>query len=146
LELDQFPDRITLTPGKGLNFLPLGVTEDRVLRVAGIPIRVSTTGKNRYLYYDPGLVLMFRNSGALSVIYARDEFAGKTDKGILLGDDKQAVVQAYGEPVQQADDFQRFDGLRVEYDDKGKVKTLSVFPKKKKKEPGREHPASMAME
>lgn len=139
MAVDQYAEQITLTPGTGIKLLPLGLSEDDAIRVAGAPIRVTTNGATRYLHYDPGMVLMFGKSKRLNSIDVRGDFPGKTSAGITLGDDKQAVGKAHGDPVQQADDFQQFNGLRVEYDEKGKVKSLSVFEKtQEQREPEKE--------
>lgn len=135
LVIDEYPQHIQLTPGVGIQRLPIGITEDDAIRLAGAPIRIIVSGSSRILRYDSGLSLVFGVAKRLIAIEARAPFPGKTSAGIRLGSDRQAVAKAHGTPLEQGDAFDQYNGLRVAYDGNGKVRSLNIFRKQQRQEP-----------
>jgi hypothetical protein len=100
-------EKLTIVPGAGIGDVTFGMSREQVVGVLGEP---EFTMHDVYLCYPSKglqLVLVGREPDKLGMIIAnpmdapsltRNEFPGRTDKGIRIGSSEREVRDAYGEP------------------------------------------------
>lgn len=100
--------KLTLVPREGVGEVKFGMSREQIVAILGEP---EFTLHNSYLCYPSKglqLVLVGREPDKLEQIIAnpfdaanltRNDFPGRTDKGIRIGSTKQEVRDAYGEPT-----------------------------------------------
>jgi hypothetical protein len=108
---------IELRDGAGLLKIEIGKTNEVDLRtLLGAPLRIDVAKQgNRTLNYPDGLAFNFLANGPLNTIIATSGFAGRTSKGVRLGDTRQQVVATYGE--RKGGDFLLYDGAGFGFTD-----------------------------
>ena len=100
-------DSLTLKPGVGIGQLKFGAQKEEVIRSLGEPEEVHQGIDFRYP--SKGLfVLVHPKAGLLRIVamskkaadaYSLNDFPGKTDRGIALGDKRTQIEAAYGKPA-----------------------------------------------
>lgn len=99
--------KLTIVPGDGIGAVKFGMSREQIVAILGEP--EFTLHKVYLCYPSKGLqlVLVGREPDKLGMIIAnpsdaasltRNDFRGRTDKGIRMGSSKQEVRDAYGEP------------------------------------------------
>lgn len=105
------PDTSVIKPGFGSNALHIGQTESEVIAFLGKPESRTRKYEGQYFYNYPnqGLEVDFGKRGGRVeyIFYFREGVRGNaqanvgTDCGIRLGDTKEHVLKAYGDPDEQ---------------------------------------------
>ncbi len=121
-------ERTVLQEGTGLANIEVGRTTEAELRsLLGAPLRIDVASQgNRTLSYPDGLALNFLPNGPLNTIIASSGFAGRTAKGIRLGDMRQQVLAAYGEKP-AGGNFLLYDGIGLGLGADGRVTRIVVL-------------------
>ena len=124
---------LELAPGKGV----AGIVIDKhdaadVERVFGKPAATKRAGaKAANQEHAVGLVFNIREGGPVNTIDTLPGFAGKTDRGIRLGDSLDDVVAAHGKPNSRSKTFVSYDaGMGFLLDADREVKRIVVFARK----------------
>ncbi|MAE61283.1 MAG: hypothetical protein CMJ49_07995 [Planctomycetaceae bacterium] len=104
---------LTLTPLVGLGPIEFGMTAEQVIAAIGEPdeskfdgvdLRYQSRGFSVAVPPSVGLTIInCYSSEAFGGVWAINDFAGRTDKGIRMGASHNDIVAAYGEPDSQTD-------------------------------------------
>lgn len=120
--------RVVLTAGKGCSGIRLGKSTGRdIQRAFGKPLEVvAVTPTSTNYSYTRGITIQVKNGNQMSSLFTRSSFAGRTAKGIRLGDKKTKVRKAYGKPKGKANEWQ-YRGIVFRFDASERVKSIFVF-------------------
>ena len=99
-----------IVPLEGLGSITFGMSKDQIIEKWGQPTRAEGIALH---YFAKGVSFLLDPTVGLRQVdcWSKDypepptellTFAGKTDKGIAMGADKQQIIAAYGEPTKTA--------------------------------------------
>ncbi len=115
--------------GKGCTGVLLGKSNGHEIQQAlGKPLEVvAVTNTDTNYSYSGGITIQVENGNKVSSLFTRPSFAGRTKKGIRLGDSKSKVRKAYGHPKGKPNEWQ-YKCIVFRFDYSERVKTIFVFP------------------
>lgn len=135
-----------LKPKVGIGPVKFGMLQDEVVKLFGKPEKVIPLGKNgaSLEYYSRGVGMNVSDVLGVTTISAKSQtftaiqvrtYAGKTDKGIVIGSTEQTIRDAYGKPS-NIEDRTKEGGPRTLYYDQldgwfslwqGKVESMFFY-------------------
>ena len=123
--LDQTPENIQIVPGRGLNIVRLGSSEQKAKDLLGPPLRIDVTDSTRTLTYEPGVRLSFFRDRLISVSVLGD-FPGKSSDGIKLGESRERVGEVYRDVIKSTEETDLYEGIAFQFKDDALVAMTAV--------------------
>ena len=123
--LDQSAENIEIVPGRGLNIVRLGSSEQQATDLLGPALRIDTTDSTRTLTYEPGVRLGFFRDRLASITVLGD-FPGASGDGIKLGDSREKVAEIYQDALKSTEETDLFDGIAFQYKDDAIIAMTAV--------------------
>jgi hypothetical protein len=117
---------LILEEGRGVSGLRLAESRaEDIERVFGAPLHVmrASASANNYIHRQ-GLTFNVTINGAINTIFTTPAFAGKTSKGIALGDARDRVMEAYGNPLRSFGQTASYPGVFFYFDAEDRVSRI----------------------
>ncbi|MHC4622319.1 MAG: hypothetical protein ACYS4W_00275 [Planctomycetota bacterium] len=133
---------LEVVPLAGLGPVDFGMKKDQLIQAFGQPDRIEAQGIAMYYLESKGVhfILDFRRGvkeiNCWSNLHSMalpgmTTFAGKTDKGVGMGNTREQIIAAYGEPARTETrgtiDILHYDDLRIQFAlEQGKLVNITL--------------------